>query len=38
MHTNIRRIRKLLVVAMMAGATPSAFADVSLIGTSKPAI
>jgi hypothetical protein len=28
MHTNIRRIRKLLVVAMMAGATPSAFADV----------
>ena len=28
MHTNIRRIRKLLIVAMMAGATPSAFADV----------
>src|ERR1700751_6064920 len=28
MHTNIRRIRKLLVVAMMAGATPSAYADV----------
>ena len=28
MHTNIRGIRKLLVVAMMAGATPSAYADV----------
>ena len=28
MHTNIRRIRKLLVVAMMASATSSAYADV----------
>jgi hypothetical protein len=28
MHTNIRHIRKLLVIAIMAGAIPSAYADV----------
>jgi hypothetical protein len=28
MHINIRHIRKLLVVAVMAGATPSAYADI----------
>jgi hypothetical protein len=28
MHTNIRHIRKLLVIAMMAGATLSVYADI----------
>jgi len=33
MHANIGHIHKLLVIAMMIGVTPSAYADVVMTGT-----